>query len=71
MSIHYSLSPNTQSGAERKKAYKIAKMSGERLDYFPKYNKLAKIDAIDARNRLTKATGVEWIMCESEYISWM
>ena len=71
MSIHYTISPNTQSDVERKKAYQIAKMSGEQLEYFPKYNRLAKIDAIDARNRLTKATGVEWIMCEAEYISWM
>jgi hypothetical protein len=68
---HYSIYPNTNLGSERKRAFKIAKDKGIATEYYPKYNKLAKLDARDAMSRLTKLTGMEWYLCESEWISWM
>ena len=69
--MFYSISPNSNLESERKKAYRIAKEKGIRTEYYPKRNKLAKLDAKDSASRLTEITGVEWIVCESEWISWM
>lgn len=63
----YSLYPNTNLGSERKRAFQEAKDSGIATEYSPE----RRADAKDAVDRLTKLTGIEWYMCESEWISWM